>query len=65
MLLGSGSFGDVFLVRYIKDQGGAPGPLYAMKALQKRSNKDEAWLRYIKNERDVMAYSDNPFICKL
>lgn len=36
-----------------------------MKALCKRSNKDLAWLRYVKTERDVMAHSNNPFICKL
>lgn len=64
MLLGSGSFGDVFLVR-LKSCGQYPGPLYAMKALQKRSNKDEAWLRYVKTERNVMAYTDHPFVCKL
>lgn len=42
-----------------------PGPLYAMKVLQKGDVKDEVWLRYVKTERDVMAYTDHPFICKL
>ena len=36
-----------------------------MKALQKGNGKDEVWLRYVKTERDVMAYTDHPFICKL
>jgi protein-serine/threonine kinase len=26
---------------------------------------EESWLRYVKTERDVLAYSDSPFIVKL
>jgi len=54
--LGMGSFGDVYLVR-------KGGKLYAMKSLQKKSEK--AWLRYVKTERDVLAHVTSPYIAKL
>ena len=58
--LGGGSFGDVFLVRELSS-----GKLFAMKTLSKSNNLEDSWLRYVKTERDVLAYSDNPFIVKL
>lgn len=63
--LGGGSFGDVYLVRRKTAPGQGLGPLYAMKALRKRSNQEESWLRYVRSERDVLAQSDHPFIVKL
>lgn len=42
-----------------------PGTIYAMKTLSKRNNLEESWIRYVRTERDVLAYSDNPFIVKL
>jgi serine/threonine protein kinase len=36
-----------------------------MKTLPKRSELEDCWLRYVKTERDILAYSDNPFIIKL
>jgi len=67
-MLGMGSFGDVYLVRYIgnKNKSKSQGPLYAMKAINKSHMVDDPdWLRYIITERDVLAQSDNPFITKL
>ena len=60
--LGRGSFGDVYLIR---DRFPGSGKLYAMKILNKRPKMEESWLRYVTTERDVLAYSDNPFIIKL
>lgn len=37
----------------------------AMKTLSKKNNLEDSWLRYVKTERDVLAYSNNPFIVKL
>lgn len=36
-----------------------------MKSLRKRGGLDDGWLRYVRTERDILAYSDNPFIVKL
>jgi hypothetical protein len=41
------------------------GQIYAMKALSKKNNLEDSWFRYLKTERDVMAYTDNPFVIKL
>ena len=62
--LGRGSFGDVYLVRHVTDTN-KPGAIYAMKTLSKKNNLEDSWIRYVKTERDVRAYSDNPFIVKL
>lgn len=62
--LGRGSFGDVYLVRHVTDTE-EPGKIYAMKTLSKRNNLEDSWIRYVRTERDVLAYSDNPFIVKL
>lgn len=58
--LGGGSFGDVYLVRERSS-----GRLLAMKTLSKKNNLEDSWLRYVRTERDVLAYSNNPFIVKL
>lgn len=43
----------------------ATGKLLAMKALSKKNNLEDSWLRYVKTERDVLAYTRNPFIVQL
>ena len=58
--LGRGSFGDVFLVKHR-----VSGKLYAMKTLSKRNKLEDSWLRYVTTERNVLAYTENPFIVKL
>lgn len=62
--LGRGSFGDVYLVRHVTDSQ-KPGAIYAMKTLSKKNNLEDSWIRYVKTERDVLAYSNNPYIVKL
>lgn len=58
--LGKGSFGAVYLVRFLKT-----GELFAMKALSKRKKEDVNWMRYIITERDVLVQCQSPFIAKL
>ena len=58
--LGKGSFGEVYLVRFMKT-----GELFAMKALSKRKKEDINWMRYIMTERDVLVQCRSPFIAKL
>lgn len=58
--LGKGSFGEVYLVRFLKT-----GELFAMKALSKRKKEDINWMRYIMTERDVLVQCQSPFIAKL
>jgi serine/threonine protein kinase len=41
------------------------GKIFAMKTLSKTSSPEEAWLRYVRTERLVLAEIDSPFINKL
>lgn len=58
--LGSGSFGDVYVVRYRRT-----GKLYAMKVLNKNLYVTRGILRYAQAERDVLSSVKSPFIAKL
>lgn len=59
-LLGTGSFGEVYLV---KDR--RKGRLYAMKVLSKEKIMGQNLTRYAKTERDVLSYTKHPFIVGL
>lgn len=59
-LLGTGSFGEVFLVEW-KDTG----KLYAMKVLRKEKIVDKNLTRYAITERNIMSVTNNPFIVQL
>jgi protein-serine/threonine kinase len=59
-LLGSGSFGEVYLVREIRT-----GDLFAMKVLTKHKIFGNNLVRYAKTERDVLSYTKHPFIVSL
>lgn len=56
-LLGTGSFGEVFLVEK-KDSK----TLYAMKVLKKDKIIEKNLTRYAITERNVMSVSNHPFI---
>ncbi len=59
-MLGSGSFGEVYLVRHISS-----GELYAMKVLSKAKILGQNLVRYAKTERDVLSYTVHNFIVAL
>lgn len=59
-MLGSGSFGEVYLVREI-----ATGELFAMKVLSKSKILGQNLVRYAKTERDVLSYTVHHFIVSL
>lgn len=59
-MLGSGSFGEVYLVREIRS-----GDLFAMKVLTKAKIFGNNLVRYAKTERDVLSYTKHPFIVGL
>ena len=59
-ILGSGSFGEVYLVREIRT-----GDLFAMKVLTKAKIFGNNLVRYAKTERDVLSYTKHPFIVGL
>lgn len=59
-LLGSGSFGEVYLVREISS-----GELFAMKVLSKQKILGQNLVRYAKTERDVLSYTVHNFIVSL
>jgi len=63
-LLGKGAFGRVYLCQ-VKEgipTNLPPGTQLAMKVMPK---KDEVQLKYWKEEREILAMSDNPFVIKL
>jgi len=60
-LLGTGSFGEVFLIERKQDK-----KLLAMKVLSKRKVRDQNLHKYALTERNVMAsLGDHPFIVRL
>ena len=59
-LLGSGSFGEVYLVRE-----SCSGELFAMKVLSKQRILGSNLVRYAKTERNVLSYTRHPFIVGL
>lgn len=59
-MLGSGSFGEVYLVKEKKTQ-----KLFAMKILSKKKIMGQNLVRYAKTERDVLSYTKHPFIVNL
>jgi len=59
-LIGKGSFAQVYLVKYKKNN-----KLYAMKVLDKKMIISKNSMRYIKTEKNVMRITKHPFIVKL
>jgi len=59
-LLGTGSFGEVYLVKERRR-----GKLFAMKVLSKEKIMGQNLTRYAKTERDVLSYTKHPFIVGL
>ena len=59
-LLGTGSFGEVYLVEKV-----TTGKLYAMKVLSKSKIMGHNLTRYAMTERNVLSITSHPFIVKL
>lgn len=59
-LLGTGSFGEVYLVEKLSNK-----QLYAMKVLTKSKIKSQNLIKYALTERNVMSVMNHPFIVRL
>lgn len=59
-LIGSGSFGEVFLVKYKKNK-----VHYAMKVMNKKKMTSHNMVKYAKTECNVLKVSNHPFIVNL
>lgn len=59
-LIGTGSFGKIFLVKKKDD-----GQLFAMKVLKKRNLVTKKHLKYALTEVNILKTCDNPFIIKI
>ena len=62
MMLGKGSFGEVYLVR---KKGSRSNRLYAMKVLLKSKIMGQNLIKYARTERNVLAFTQHPFIVGL
>jgi serine/threonine protein kinase len=60
MVLGKGSFGEVYLVQKKGQEG-----FYAMKVLRKQKIMGRNLTRYAKTERNILTYVQHPFIVEL
>lgn len=60
MLLGKGSFGEVYLVQKKSNK-----MFYAMKVLQKDKLMGQNLVKYARTERNVLSYTKHPFIVGL
>ena len=71
MKLGQGSFGVVYLVEKLRFESSNPespiktGKFYAMKILNKKQILGQNLVKYAKTERDVLTYTNHPFIVGL
>jgi len=71
MKLGQGSFGVVYLVEKLRFESSKPsepiktGKFYAMKILNKKQILGQNLVKYAKTERDVLTYTNHPFIVGL
>ena len=60
MILGKGSFGEVYLVRNLQND-----KTYAMKCLKKKQILGSNLLKYAQTERNVLSFTRHPYIVGL